>query len=82
MENTRKHPFTLIIFATRSSLFSANTDKCKPGLKQVQNYFKNFQSYLKILPTCSQNFRKYFIKIFLNLFKTFANLAKKLLKIY
>ncbi len=32
MENKRKHPFTLIIFAIRSRLFSANTDKCKPGL--------------------------------------------------
>ncbi len=33
MENTRKHPFTLIIFAIRSRLFSANTDKCKPSLR-------------------------------------------------
>ncbi len=31
MENTHKHPFTLIIFAIRSRLFSANVDKCKPG---------------------------------------------------
>ncbi len=32
MENTRKHPFTLILFTIRSHLFSANNDKCKPGL--------------------------------------------------
>ncbi len=29
MENTRKHLFTLVIFAIRPRLFSGNTDKCK-----------------------------------------------------
>ncbi len=38
MENTRKHPFTLIIFVIRSRLFSANTDKCKPGLRALEEY--------------------------------------------
>ncbi len=35
IENTRKHPFTLIIFAFCSRLFSVNTDKCEPGFTSL-----------------------------------------------